>query len=105
MMTTAKAAQRRKMRRFAWGRRAWGIAFPFIRKEPSCIEVDLVLLHQIVKRWSADPEQLGCFREVGSGLGESQLENFAFGAGARCANGERLRFFPGCCETEIGSQQ
>src|SRR5271167_1680775 len=78
--------------------RHWGIAFPFLQtavtpKPSSGIEADLVLLHQIVKRGPADPEQLCRFRQIGAGLGKSELEHLPLGAGSGGPDPKRLRLF------------
>src|SRR5271167_2604962 len=90
--------------------RHWGIAFPFLQtavtpKPSSGIEADLVLLHQIVKRGPADPEQLCRFRQIGAGLGKSELEHLTLGAGSRGPDAKRLRLFFLRRKAEIGGRE
>ena len=71
-------------------------------KPPSRVEAELVLLHQIVERGPADAEQLCRFRQIGAGLGQSELEHFALGAGSSGPDAKRLRLFSLRRKTEIG---
>src|SRR4051812_31007128 len=106
---TAKTTERHGQQRpRPWG--PWGIAFPFLQtavtpKPPSGIEGDLVLLHQIVERGPADPEQLCSFRQIGAGLRKSELEHLPLGAGAGGPDAKRLRLFSLRRETEIGGRE
>src|SRR5712671_6259437 len=84
--------------------RSWGIAF-LSCKPASRIEADLVLLHQIVEGGPADPEQLCRFRQIGAGLGESELEHLPLGAGSGGPDAERLRLFSLRRKTEIGGRE
>src|SRR2546423_15213194 len=74
-------------------------------KPPSRVEPDLVLLHQIVKRWPADPEQLCRFRQIGASLGKSELKYLTLGAGSGGPDAKRLRLFFLRRTTEIGGRQ
>src|SRR5437660_9004463 len=71
-------------------------------KPLSRVEADLVLLHQIVERWPADPEQLCRFRQIGAGLGKSELEHLTLGAGSGGPDAKRLRLFSLRRKAEIG---
>src|SRR5690349_24487620 len=71
------------------------------RKAPSRIEPDLMLLHQVIKRGPADPEELCRFRQIGAGLRQSKSQHFAFGAGARGAEAQRLALLSLLRKTEI----
>src|SRR5215472_15908626 len=64
-----------------------------------------MLLHQIVKRGPAYPEQLCCLRKVGADLRESYLKCLALSASSRITNGERLGFLPDCRKTQIDGRQ
>src|SRR5215471_8256813 len=82
-----------------------GIAFPFSQAR-SRIEDDLMLLHQVIKSGPADPKQLCRFRQVGAGLGKSELQNFTLGAGARGPQSQRLGLLSLLRKTEIeGGEQ
>src|SRR3954466_2805208 len=90
--------------------RPWGIAFPFLQttvtpKPSSGIEADLVLLHQIVERGPADPKQLCRFRQIGAGLGKSELEHLPLGAGSGGPDPKRLRLFSLRRKAKIGGRE
>src|ERR1700756_1305992 len=89
---------------------AWCIAFPSLQttvtpEPPLGIEADLVLLHQIVERGPADPEQLCRFRQIGAGLGKSELEHLPLGAGSGSPDAKRLRLFSLRRKAEIGGRE